>query len=205
MSGDRRHTNKPSAAHDGHSLHETSAGPNNDWAAIGEITGIFGIHGDLKVAPLTDFPDRFTRTPTVYVGEQHTPYEVTSAREHKSQVVLHLRGLDDPTLAERLRGRRLYIPATELMPLEANQFYLHDVVGMRVEHVNGQPLGTISDVLSAGGTDLFVVRDLTGHEVFLPAVKAFVKDFDQANRVVRVDPIPGLFDDDAVTADPAEE
>lgn len=167
-----------------------------DWVAIGDVVGPFGMRGELKVAPLTDFPDRFERTPVVYLGDEHVPLRVQSARGHKTHVLLTLERVESLDDAERLRGARLWIPASELHPLDEDQYYLHDVVGMRVRHVNGTNLGTIRDVVPAAGNDLFVVRDeRTGADVLLPAVKAFIKEVDLAGGVVVVDPIPGLFDD----------
>lgn len=176
--------------------------PGDDWAAIGVIANIFGIHGDLKVHPLTDFPDRFARTEAVYLGGSMRRYPVTSARLHKTMVVLHLAGVETANDAEALRGKTLYIPASELLPLPADQYYHHDLVGLRVVHVNGRELGIVSNMLSAGANDLFVVRDAqTGAETLLPAVKDFIRSVDIPGGVITVDPIPGLFDDAAVFAD----
>lgn len=173
-----------------------------DWVAVGTIVGTFGIRGDLKVQPLTDFPERFARTPTLYLGDDHTPHAVESAREHGRIVVVHLGGIDTATAAEKLRGARLYVPATEVVALPADQYYLHDLIGLHVEHIDGTPLGVIADVITAGGNDLFVVRQPQARgEVLLPAVKEFVKSVDVASGVVRVAPIPGLFDDNAEIAD----
>ncbi len=111
-------------------------------------------------------------------------------------VLLRLAGVTDPAAAEALRGTALAVPASELQPLEADRFYVHDVIGLRAQHVNGQPLGTITDVLPGPGHDLFVVHDAGGQaDVLVPAVKAFIKSVDVAAGVVLIDPIPGLFDD----------
>lgn len=167
-----------------------------DWVAVGEVMGTFGVRGELKIAPLTDFPDRFERTPLLYVGDKRTPMRVLSARSHKAHVLLTLEGVASLDDAERLRGARLYIQAGDLHPLEQNQYYLHDMLGLRVRHVNGTSLGTIADVVPSTGNDLFVVRnDTTGAETLLPVVKAFIKEVDLAGGVIIVDPIPGLFDD----------
>lgn len=173
----------------------------DEWAAVGTIVGAFGIRGDVKIQPLTDFPERFERTPTLYVGDKHTPHAVASARLHKRLVVVHLAGIDTATDAEKLRGVTVYVPESELVPLPAGSYYLHDLIGLRVEHVDGTPLGVVTDVVGAGGNDLFVVRTPTGSDVLLPAVKEFVKAVDTSNGVVRVAPIPGLFDENAEVAD----
>lgn len=168
------------------------------WVAIGEIVAPFGRAGALKVRPLTDFPDRFARTATVYLGARHVPYAVTAARCQGQQIILALAGISSIGAAARLRGLRVAIPEAEITSLPANQFYLHDIIGLRVEHVNGQYLGAIADVVSSGGQDLYVVRnDERGTEVLLPAVRAFIRAVDLDARVMRVEPIAGLFDDQA--------
>jgi 16S rRNA processing protein RimM len=171
------------------------------WVLVGEIVGTFGIRGQVKVLPLTDFPERFQRTKTAYVGDEHTPMTVSSAQQHKNVIVLTLAGIDTADAAETLRGKVVSIPESELTPLPPDQFYLHDVVGLRVEHVNGQPLGVITDVITSGGNDIFLVRNqVTGRATLLPAVKAFVKEIDIPGGRVRVEPIPGLFDEGAEEA-----
>ena len=184
----------PSAASSETSATETQA-QEQEWIVVGELVGAFGIRGEVKLRPLTDFPERFERTPIVYVGEKHVPYRVEQAHMHKQQVLLRLEGVGDVDAAERLHGEQVWIPASELTPLQEDQFYLHDVVGLRVQHVNGQPLGIVADVLSTGANDIFVVRDEQGKEVLLPVVKSFVKQIDLAQGLILVDPIPGLFDD----------
>jgi 16S rRNA processing protein RimM len=170
------------------------------WVEIGVVSGVFGLHGELKVHPLTDFPERFEHTPTVYLGDEHTPYQIEAARIQKDQIILRVAGISTIERAEVLRGQRVWIPEAELSPLAENQFYLHDVIGLRVETLSGASLGTIADVLSGGGNDLFAVRTPQGREVLVPAVKAFVKTVDLTAGVVRLEPIPGLFDDDAEEA-----
>ena len=160
------------------------------------VSGVFGVKGDLKVHPEGDLSARLTQLKTIYLGADHTPWQVTRASEHKQQVLLHLAGVESPNDAERLRGRQVFLPATELPSLPADSFYVHDLIGLRVRHVNGQPLGVISDVFSTGANDLYVVRnETTGAEVMLPAVKEFIAAVDLAAGEVRVTPIPGLFDE----------
>jgi len=191
-----RHPRKPDTAA------SASGSPGGaDWVAIGEVAGSFGVRGELKIVPLTDFPDRFTRTPTVYLGEDHRPYQVQRAHPHKQHILLTLAGVEDRDAAERLRGLRIWVPTSELTPLAADQFYLHDLIGLRVRHVDGRDLGAIADVIVTPGADLFLVRGMpNGQDVLLPAVKAFVKTVDLAAGMVLVDPIPGLFDDAAEEA-----
>lgn len=178
----------------------------SDWVRVGEIVGAFGIRGQVKVQPLTDFPERFELTKTLYLGDEHAPFRVAAAHQHKNLIVVTLAGIDTTNAAEKLRGTSVSIPESELTKLPPDQFYLHDVIGLRVEHVNGQLLGVVTDVITSGGNDVFVVRnETTGRESLLPVVKAFIKDIDIPAGLVRVEPIPGLFDEGADVADETEE
>jgi 16S rRNA processing protein RimM len=172
---------------------------------VGVVVGVFGLRGELKVRPETDFPERFARTARVYVGPERAPMRVRGARLVPGQVILRLEGIGDAGAAERLRGAPLYVPTAEAAPLAPDQFYLHDVIGLRAERPDGSELGTVADVYTGTGQDVFVVRAAgTGREVLVPAVKEMVKRVDVAAGVVVIDPIPGLFDEGFAVADPTE-
>jgi 16S rRNA processing protein RimM len=172
------------------------ATPDPDWLLIGEVVGVFGVHGELKVRPATDFPERFLTTPTLYIGERHVPTSVAAARVLPKQVLVTLTGVTDATAAAKYRGALLYVPLSEAVALPPNQYYLHDVIGLRAERPDGTPLGTISDIYTGPGNDIFAVREAgTGREVLVPAVAEMIKRVDVAAGVVVMDPIPGLFDE----------
>ena len=174
---------------------------NDEWVAIGLITAMFGIRGEMKVQPLTDFPERFLQTATVYVGDELVEWRVLGARLHQRIVILRLEGVETANDAEALRNKKLYVPASELVTLPPDHFYLHDLVGLRVIHVDGTPLGVVRDVIQSAGNDLLVIQDArTGKDVLLPTVKEFVKSVDVAGGTITIEPIPGFFDEGAVVA-----
>jgi 16S rRNA processing protein RimM len=177
---------------------ERPRGAADDWVAVGLVVGGFGVRGELKVESLTDVPDRFNRLTTIYVGDAHVPHRVAGARSHKQLILLTLDGVHDLTAAERLRGQRLWIPLAEIAPLPTDSYYIHDLIGLRVQHVNGTPLGRVADVIAGSAGDLLLVRETPGGgDVLLPAVKEFIKSVDLAAGRVVVAPIPGLFDEAA--------
>ncbi len=186
--------------------HDPNASQNNptateDWADVGEIVGVFGVHGELKVRPRTDFAGRFARGAVIYLGERHERRVITSSRAQGAQYIIGLEGCATANDAERLRGQTLAIPSAELTTLPADQFYLHDIIGLRVERMDGKALGVITAIIPGGAYDLYVVRNPdTGQERLLPAVKAFIRGVDLAGGVMRVEPIPGLFDEEAEEA-----
>lgn len=182
---------------------QAQAPSNDEWVAIGLITGMFGIRGEVKVQPLTDFPERFLKTATVYVGEELVERRVLGARLHQRIVILRLEGVETANDAEALRNKKLYVPASELIALPPDHYYLHDLVGLRVVHVDGTSLGVVRDVIQSAGNDLLVIQDArTSKDVLLPTVKEFVKSVDVAGGTITVEPIPGFFDEEnAVTVE----
>lgn len=179
-----------------------AADADGDWLLVGEVVGAFGVHGELKVRPETDFPERFARTPLIYVGHDHTPMPVAGARVAPGeQVILRLAPIADATAAARLRGTRLYVPAAEATVLPPGHFYLHDLIGLRVERQDGTRLGTIVTIYPGPANDAYAVREEgTGREVLVPAIKSVVLRVDLAAGVVVIEPLPGLFDERFETA-----
>jgi 16S rRNA processing protein RimM len=170
---------------------------DSDWVTVGNIVGVFGLHGEIKVEPWSSFPERFTNTEILYAGPKHSPYRVLGSHPHKQHILLQLEGITSINAAERLLGQALSIPAEQIHDLPDDSFYLHDLVGLEVVHANGRKLGIVKDVLVTGGIDLFVITSVrSGQDMLLPAVKEFIKSIDIPSGVLVVDPIPGLLDDD---------
>ena len=80
-------------------------------------------------------------------------------------VAMKLSGVDTPEAAEALRGATLRIPAAAVQPLPPGQFYVFQIVGLRVRTPDGAPLGEVADVLRTGANDVYVVRSSAGREI----------------------------------------
>ncbi len=170
---------------------------SKEWVTIGQIVALFGLRGDLKVVPQTDIPDRFSQLRAIYLGPEHRRYRVLKASPYKADMILlRLAGIANPNAAQALIGLTVTVPLAQIAPLPPDQYYIHDLIGLRVESTSGQALGVIADVLATGGNDVYVVREAaTRREVLVPAIKEVVKQVDiTAGRLV-IDPLPGLFDD----------
>src|SRR5579875_3079747 len=120
--------------------------PRSEFIIVGRIVAPFGIKGDVKLLPQTDFPERLGEHETLYLGDKHLPHRLVSARLHGGVILLHFAGIDDMTTAEKLRGLTVFIPAAEVAPLADDQYYIHDLIGLRAVHANGTDLGTVADV-----------------------------------------------------------
>ncbi len=168
-----------------------------EWVTLGRVVAPFGVRGDLKIFPQTDIPNRFAQVEEIYLGPQHLAYRIVSVRPYKGELLLlHLLGIESANQAEELTGLTLEIPLERIAPLPPDQYYVHDLLGLRVETPGGQVLGVLKDILTTAGNDVYVVQEqITHREVLVPAVKEMVKRIDLAARLLILDPIPGLFDE----------
>jgi 16S rRNA processing protein RimM len=108
-------------------------------------------------------------------------------------MLLRLRGVGDREAAEQLRDQLVQIPAEEASPLEEDEYYLHQVLGMEVETEEGEPLGEVVEVLSPpDANDVFIVHGLRG-ELLIPSIEEVILELDLEEGRMVVRPLPGLF------------
>jgi 16S rRNA processing protein RimM len=159
------------------------------YIAVARIVGPWGLHGDLKVETLTDFPQRFAAGSRVYTGD--VAYVIERCRWQRGRALLKLAGIDSAIAAEALRHRLLEVPETELHPLGEGQFYHFQILGLEVRTTTGELLGRVEQIISTGSNDVYVVRGPRG-EVLVPAVDDVVKSVDPAAGHIEVEAVEGL-------------
>lgn len=169
--------------------------PEPDWITLGHITAPFGLRGQVKLQPMTDFPERIADHQQLYLGPERRPVRLREARPHGAAILLAFEGVADMTAAESLRGLEVAIPAAEAAPLAPDQYYIHDLIGLQARHINGADLGRVADVQSNAAQDLLVVRRPGQPDVLVPLVKALIPQVDIPGGTVTIDPPAGLFDD----------
>lgn len=172
----------------------TPAGQAVRFLVIGRILGPVGIDGDLRAQALTDFPDRFLSLTSVNVGDSLRPYHVQYAKLEHETVVLKLAGIDSADAARALAKQDLAIPISEATPLEPDQYFWHQIVGLEVWTDTGRHLGQLRQVLATGSNDVYIVGE-GAQEILLPAIEEVVKKIDLTDGTMTVHLIPGLADE----------
>jgi 16S rRNA processing protein RimM len=166
-----------------------------EWATIGKVVALFGVHGELKVRLLTDIPNRFAELDAVYSGPDHIQRPIQHVRPYKGEmVVLKLEGIDDANTAEALRNQNLDIPLGQLTKLPPDSYYQHDILGLSVITLDGRELGNIVDIIVTGSNDVYTIKTSGGSQVLIPAIKDVIKQVDLIRRTMYIDPLPGLLD-----------
>jgi 16S rRNA processing protein RimM len=118
-----------------------------------------------------------------------------SLRWHQGRVIAVFDGIHDRNIAEQLRGVLLCVDSDEVPPPDdPDEFHDHQLVGLRVQSVDGETLGEVTGIEHAPSSDLIVVRRPTGGTALIPFVRQIVPEVDIPGGRVVVDPPGGLLD-----------
>jgi len=174
---------------------------------VGRIVAAQGLRGELRVNPLSDFPERFTRPGNRWLRPRHGPdreIQLLSGRQlpGKELYVVQLEGIHDRDAAEALVGHELLVPASDRPKLAKGEFHLLDLVGLEVRLLepsgSGKVIGHVRDLLHAGN-DLLEVElngsaQQPGRSLLIPFVEAIVPRVDLGEGWIGITPPPGLLD-----------
>lgn len=171
--------------------------PEPRFLAIGQVVGVHGVRGELKVQALTDDVHRFGRLDQVFLGpdgQDPVAWPVSGYRLHKDHVLLKLEGCDDRTTADSLRGQLVQIPFEEAAPLDEDEYYEHQIVGLEVWTSAGEYLGKIKEILYTGANEVYVVSParLDRGEILIPAIADVVLQIDLEAGRMEIDLMEGL-------------
>ena len=161
---------------------------DRDYLVIARITSPQGNRGEVKAELVTDFPERFASTSTVYLGSEYRGYAVESYRLMDRAVVLKLEGVDSIGEAEQLRGALVQVPEDQAVELPEGHYFWHQIVGLRVLTSGGEEIGVVESILQTGANDVYVVQGPRGEQL-IPAIKDVVKSIDLSSGVMTVEPM----------------
>lgn len=164
---------------------------------IGVITGAKGIKGELRIKPLTVKPQdvaAYGPVETEDGSRQLVLSKVTISGKGKG-IVARAEGITTRNQAEALKGIRLYVAKATLPPIDQDEYYQADLIGLKVTKQDGTEIGAVVALQDFGAGDLLEIR-LYGRNatVLLPFTVECVPHVDVPGGIVSVDPPEGLFD-----------
>jgi 16S rRNA processing protein RimM len=159
--------------------------PREGFRAVGRVERPWGLRGEIKVLPLTDYPERFEAGARVFVGGEGR--RVRHSRWHKGRVFVALAGVDRVEAAEALRGALLEIPDDDTPDFAEGEYYIDQIEGCEVVSRDGEALGRVTEVLRPGANDVYVVRGASPRELLIPALRQVVVAVDVEARRITVD------------------
>lgn len=161
---------------------------------VGVITTTHGVRGEVKVFPTTDDPARFKKLKQVILdtGTEHLELEITQVKFFKNLVILKFKDIDNINDVERYKGKSLFVTRENAVKCEKDEYFIADLLDMKVVTEDGQEIGTIVDVLQTGANDVYVIKRDRKQDLLLPAIKECILKVDMAQRIMEVFVMPGL-------------
>jgi 16S rRNA processing protein RimM len=156
---------------------------------IGRVAGAFGVRGEMRITPFGDDPMALVRYRHLLDKNGGPALEVRNGRPHKDALVVRAEGIESKEAADALRGLELYAPRDAFSPpADEDEFYLADLIGLAVEHVDGRPLGRVRAVHNFGAGDLLEIDPPEGSSFYLPFTRAAVPEVKLAEGRIIADP-----------------
>lgn len=184
---------------------KSSSRAGRDLLPVGRVAGHRGRAGELTVKVFGGDAEHWTGLGEVWIGSRDGAEgrfrRIENSRGYRDRLVLKLEGVDDAQAAEALRGRQVMARETDAPRLPEGEYYFAKLIGMEVRDEAGGLIGTVTDVVSAGGSALLVVRRGTAgetageaEEILIPLAREIVLEVRDDERRMTVRPPEGLLE-----------
>ena len=161
---------------------------------VGVISNTHGIRGEVKVFPTTDDPNRFKKLKEVILdtGREQKLLEIETVKFFKQFVILKFKGIDSINDIEKYKGKSLLVDREHAVKLKKDEYFIADMIGMRVVTEAGQAFGTLKEVIETGANDVYIIDTKEHGEVLVPAIKQCILDVDIENSTMCIHLLEGL-------------
>jgi 16S rRNA processing protein RimM len=170
-----------------------------DLVLVGYVSGAYGLQGWVRIKPYSSDADALLNAKTWWLGnpevrEKLRDVEMMQSKLHSGDVVAQLLGVAGRDAAEALKGAAVQISRSYFPALSDGEFYWVDLIGLEVENLQGERLGSVKDMMDNGAHPILrvIAPELPGlgkepQEFLIPFVDQFVKTVDQTAKRITVD------------------
>ena len=161
---------------------------------VGIVTSTHGIAGEVKVFPTTDDPRRFKKLKSVLLdtGNGLQELEIAGVKFFKQMVILRFSGHEKIEDVLAYKGKSLYVTRENAVRLKKDEYFIADLIGMKVYEEDGSLLGELTDVLQTGANDVYAVKMERGGGVLIPAIRQCILEVNTEEAWMRVHLLEGL-------------
>ena len=163
---------------------------------VGIISSTHGVRGEVKVFPTTDDMKRFKKLKEFLLdtGKETLTLEIEGVKFFKQFVILKFKGYDNIDDIVKYRGKSLFVPRENAVKLQKDEYFIADLIGLKVVNEDGSFTGVLKDVMETGANDVYIVESQDGKEVLIPAIKDCILQVDFEKEQVLVHLLDGLLD-----------
>ena len=131
---------------------------SDELIIIGVITGKHGLKGLLKIKWFTDNSKGLESYNPVHLINGNT-HILKVMFENKGQAICSLDGINNPQEVDLLKGQKIYVKRSGFPGLDDNEFYQVDLVGCKVENIEGKYIGEVTAVYDYGSAPLIEIEE----------------------------------------------
>jgi len=173
---------------------------SQDWFNVAKIVNTHGVRGELKLIAQTDFPEerfkpgsRLTLVNPETMNMANAPeFEVATSRFQKNSYIVKFKEIEDINQALKYKGWQLKVSSEQLFELPKGEYYYFEIIGCAVATEEGEHLGQITEILSPGANDVWVVQPPQGKPIYIPYIDDVVKQVDIGNKKIIIHLLEGL-------------
>ena len=168
----------------------------NNILQVGAVTSTHGLAGEVKVFPTTDDPKRFKKLKQVLLdtGKDMRPLGVEHVKFFKNMVILKFKGYDRIEDIMGFKGKNLYVTRENAVRLKKDEYFIADLIGMKVYTEDEAYLGELTEVITTGANDVYTVRMENGKNVLIPAIGQCILNVDVEHETMQVHLLEGLLE-----------
>lgn len=168
----------------------------DNYLRVGVISTTHGIRGEVKVFSTTDDNSRFKtlKKVTLDTGNEYLELEIENVKFFKQLVILKFKGFDSINEIEKYKGKNLLVTRDNAVKLKEDEYFIVDLIGCTVITDEDIELGTLTEVLSTGANDVYVITTPQKKEILIPYTKECVLDINLETKQIKVHVLPGLLD-----------
>ena len=107
-------------------------------------------------------------------------------------MILKFRGIDNINDIEKYKGKSLFVDREHAVRLRKDEYFIADMIGMRVTTDKGEDFGTLKEVIETGANDVYIIDTKEHGEVLVPAIKQCILDVDIEQGMMRIHLLEGL-------------
>lgn len=167
-----------------------------DLLRVGVITQTHGIRGEVKVFPTTDDPMRFKKLKhcVVQLKREDIELEVQSVKFFKQYVIVKFKNYDSINDIEQFVKKDLMVTRDNAVKCEPGEYFICDLIGLKVITDDGRELGTLTEVLETGANNVYEVTTPDDKQILIPVIDECILAHDMQAGTVTVHLLDGLLE-----------
>jgi len=169
---------------------------DENLVVVGRVRRPTGIKGAVLVEVYSGIQDRFVVGDVVIANGKE--YEIVDTGRSGDSAKLTFASIDSIDKADHLRDLELSVPSDALPENPPGVYYHYEIIGIDVELVDGQQLGTLTEILETGSNDVFIIRPKSEPgqkkpaEILIPVLDGVIVEVDKEAGTMKIDPPDGL-------------